>query len=373
MLKFQHKLGAAPRPVKLAPAGVCGAVDGAAGPAPDPPGAAPSGGPGSPAPGALSGNFRIGGEPLSCGRQVTSSVNDYVAGLASAVALLRRSPSPGDAQKDALRALVALAAERSATIRYYDGQLMVDTEAISTAEPRMAAFAERLEAQNLAELSIAKRAGPDELLALSLGLAANPGDGRLKERLRDAGSVRVMVVLQQHDRRPRSISEAFEKVKFDEQVMAEWNHFVEQGILSERDRIQFDTREGARADALAALALPSPEQATPPPGAAGPPGDEAPSGRNSALDESASAAGWMAAFERAIEMRFPDHFADADWAYLLDREAGTLRAGDRAGRTSVSVTLPAGYLGQSSWLLAGRVLVELRRLAERQGAVKKRR
>ena len=314
------------------------------------------------------------------GDLVTDAVNDYIAGLASAVALLRRSPEPGEEQKDALRALVALAAARSATIRWYDGELTVDCEIIATSEPRMAALAECLDAHNIAEIAVARGAGPDELLALVLGLAATAGEGRVKERLRDAGSVRVMVVLQQYDREPRSVSEAFERVKFDDKVLAEWNTFVEQGVLSEAERVAIAPGEVAPPAPPATTAHEAPpakpSRPTAPPAlpAIPPPRDSrATPRRKSVLETAPTAEGWMAAFERAIEMRFPDHFGDADWACLLDREAGTVRAGDRAGRTSVSVTLPAGYLEQSSWLLAGKMLVELRRLAEQRGAVRPRR
>ena len=131
----------------------------------------------------------------------------HVAALARAVAILRRSPEPDRPQKEALRALVALAAERSATLRWYAGTLTVDGVVVPTDDPRLAAFAERLVAQQVAEIAIAKGAGPDELLALTLGLAAEPGEGRIKERLRDAGSSRVMVVLHQYEAHPpRSVT-----------------------------------------------------------------------------------------------------------------------------------------------------------------------
>ena len=143
-----------------------------------------------------------------------------VTALARAVALLRRSPEPGTPQKDAMRSLVAVAAERSATLRWYDNTLTLDGAVVPTTDPRLGAFTERLVAQHVAEITIAKDAGPDELLALTLGLAADPGQGRIKERLRDAGSARVMVILQQYDQRSdRSVSAAFEKVKFDQAVL----------------------------------------------------------------------------------------------------------------------------------------------------------
>ena len=164
------------------------------------------------------------------------------AALARAVDLLRRSPEPGETQKVALRSLVALAAERSATFRFYGDTLTVDGADIPTTDPRLATFTQRLAAQQVAEITIARGAGPDELLALSLGLSAEPGHGRLKERLRDAGSTRVMVVLHQALANPlqtRSVSAAFEKVKMDQAVLSDWNAFLDHGAKTERERLSF--------------------------------------------------------------------------------------------------------------------------------------
>lgn len=176
-----------------------------------------------------------------------------VAALARAVALLRRSPEPGAPQKEALRSLVAVAAERSATLRWYEGILTLDGAVVPTTDPRLGVFTERLVAQHVAEITIAKDAGPDELLALALGLAAEPGQGRIKERLRDAGSARVMVILQQYDQRAdRSVSAAFEKVKFDQAVLSEWDRFLEQGARAEADRIAHSKPAGQDRDEPAA-------------------------------------------------------------------------------------------------------------------------
>jgi hypothetical protein len=294
-----------------------------------------------------------------------------VAALARAVALLRRSPEPDQPQKEAMRALVALAAERSATLRFYGGEVTLDGVTVSTTDPRLAAFTERLVAQHVAEITIATGAGPDELLALVMGLAADPGQGRIKERLRDAGSARVMVVLHQYDQPgARSVSAAFEKVKMDQGVLAEWNKFIEHGAKAESERI------GA---ALPITEIPDDSDAPAPPHVAppqAPPPAQPPvrMPRASVVQEAPTAPdAWFAAFERGIKAKFQDQFGEADWSWLFDRATGILSAGDRQGRGSVSVSLPQGYLEQSAWLVAGKLLVDLRKLAEAEGAVRKRR
>ena len=95
--------------------------------------------------------------------------------------------------------------------------------------------------------------------------------------------------------------------------------------------------------------------------------------RPSALQEAASPESWFASFERSVKNKFPDHFGDADWGFRIDRAAGTVTASDSQGRSSVSASLPPGYLEQSSWLLAGQLLEQLRKLAEDEGAIRKRR
>ena len=318
----------------------------------------------------------------------------YVAGLARAVALLQRSPDPGQPQKDALRALVELAAGRSATFRFYGGELTLDGVAVPTADPRLAAFAERLTAQSVAEIVIAKGAGPDELLALALGLAADPGFGRIKERLRDAGSSRVMVVLQQYDQpaSARTVSAAFEKMKTDQSVLAEWNKFLEQGARAEEARVADAQGDGTgpTVPVGGAPAEPSPftvgnlEIIEPEPSAAAPGGQadlemipppQPPvrQPRPSVIEEASTPEAWLGAFERSVKNKFPDHFGDVDWGFRFDKATGTVTAGDPQGRTSMSISLPSGYLEQSAWLLAGKLLAELRKRAEDEGAVRKKR
>ena len=306
-----------------------------------------------------------------------------VAALARAVDTLRRSAEPGTPQKDALRALVAIAAERSATLRWYANILTLDGAVVPTTDPRLGAFTERLVAQHVAEITIAKDAGPDELLALSLGLAAEPGQGRIKERLRDAGSARVMVILQQYEPPGnRSVSAAFEKVKFDQGILSEWNSFLEQGARAEAERIADaepagqDGGEGAAGPSAPAATQPQPlppliAELPPPPALPAPP--VAPSPQRPSTLESSTPEAWFISFERGLKNRFSDHFGSADWAFWIDRATGIITAGDRQGRSSVSVSLPRDYLLQSSWLLATKVVDELRKLAEAEGAIRKRR
>ena len=307
-----------------------------------------------------------------------------VIALARAVDLLRRSSEPGAPQKDALRSLVAVAAERSATLRWYNNTLTLDGAVVPTTDPRLGAFTERLVAQNVAEITIAKNAGPDELLALTLGLAAEPGQGRIKERLRDAGSARVMVILQLFEQRSdRSVSAAFDKVKFDQGVLSEWNRFLEQGARAEADRVAnakppvpdgFEGGADPGAPGILDLEdLPPLAEEPPSPRAVVPPPIVPRQPRPSTLQQTTTPDGWFASFERGFANRFSDHFGTADWDYRIDRAAGTVSAEDRHGRSNISVALPRDYLEQSSWLLAGKVVEELRRRAEADGAIRKRR
>jgi len=306
---------------------------------------------------------------------VTENVR-HVAALARAVAILRRSPDPGKPQKDALRALVAAAAGRSATLRFYESVLSLDGETVPTTDPRLAAFAERLVAQNVAEITIAQGAGPDELLALTMGLASDAGAGRIKERLRDAGSAKVMVVLHQYEApNPRSVSAAFEKVKFDQGVLAEWNKFLDQGAKAEKERVEH-AKPGEETGGAALVQPPAPAaapKAAPPAFEEVPPPAQPRQPRPSTLQEAATPEGWFASFERSVKNRFADHFPGPDWAWRVDRTKGTVTAGDRQGRASLTATLPPNYLEQSAWLLAGKLLEELRRRAEEEGEVRRKR
>ena len=308
----------------------------------------------------------------------------FVAALARAVDLLRRSPEPGAQQKAALRALVALAAGRSATLRYYAGVLTLDSVEIPTADPRLAAFTERLATQEVAEVAIAQGAGPDELLALAFGLASDPGEGRLKERLRDAGSSRVMVVLHQYGTQGTgSITGAFEKLKFDQAVMAEWNAFLEHGASAESDRVVGLTPpaedrasgRGAAGPPAAPGRAPTNTPAPVPPGRLPDTPASAPSRlpRPSTLDVGSTPESWFGAFERGVKKRFPDHFGDVDWGFQVDRAAATVSVGDPRSGSTFALPLPPDYLDRSAWLLAGDLLARLRTMAEKAGSLRRRR
>ena len=323
----------------------------------------------------------------------TSEGLKAAAALARAVDILRRSPEPGASQKTALRALVAFFGGRSATFRHYDNVLTVDAEPVPTTDPRLAAFTERLVGQHVAEIAIAQGAGPDELLALAFGLAAEPGHGRLKERLRDASSARVMVVYHQYNAlADRSVSAAFEKVKIDQAVISEWNKYLEDGARTEAERMQGAAQPAPSGSSDVAPpgsiesspAAPAPAQrasgsrkapgakrqipvAPPPPRPSQviqqPPG----------LQGSSSLGNWFTAFERGFKSKFPEYFGDVDWGWRLDRATGTVTAADRGGFGSVTVALPEGFVDQSAWILATQLLVELRRRAESEAGVRRKR
>jgi HEAT repeat protein len=173
------------------------------------------------------------------------------------VVLLRASPGAGEPQKDALRSLMALTDEKSATVRCYDGALAVDDLPVSLDTPDVASLVKCLRAHAVAEIMVARSAEPAELLALVRGLSSDAGRGRIKERLRDAASTRVMVVLERPYElagapRSRSVTQAFLKEALDGAVLDEWNKFLS---------------TGARADVHHAvpLGVDPPEDAAPPP------------------------------------------------------------------------------------------------------------
>ena len=163
----------------------------------------------------------------------------YAAALAVAVGRLVESPHPGDAQKTAVRALLALAQQRSITFRFYDGVLTSDDEPITDEVPGAEFLRRRFTLHGLRELVIARGAEADEVLAVVRGLAAEGGHGRIKEKLRDASSQKVMVIQEGREpesaaRRPKSVSAAFAKVELDDAALAEWNKFLSHGAKHER-------------------------------------------------------------------------------------------------------------------------------------------
>lgn len=66
------------------------------------------------------------------------------------------------------------------------------------------------------------------------------------------------------------------------------------------------------------------------------------------------------------------NFGEVDRAVGLDRVGLTVTAGDHLGGSSVTVALPPDHEDVSAWLLAGELLVRLRRMAEEEGFLKPR-
>jgi hypothetical protein len=208
----------------------------------------------------------------------------YAAALAVAVGRLVESPAPGEPQKTAVKALLALAQQRSITFRFYDGVLTSDDETITDEVPGAEFLRRRFTMHGLRELVVARGAEADEVLAVVRGLAAEAGHGRIKEKLRDASSQKVMVIQEGREpggaqQRPKSVSAAFAKVELDDAALAEWNKFLQHGAkreatfdagLAEQGEATVEGAETAAAPAAPAPApetpaQPAPEEPPPPP------------------------------------------------------------------------------------------------------------
>ncbi len=163
---------------------------------------------------------------------------EYAVALATAVGRLVESPEPGEPQKAAIRSLLALAQSRSITFRYYDNILTSDDDPITDAIPGAAFLRRRFALHGLQELVIARGANADEIVALVRGLAAEGGHGRIKEKLRDAGSQKVMLIVESREPLPserrQSVSDAFAKVREDDAALAEWNKFLQHGAKQDK-------------------------------------------------------------------------------------------------------------------------------------------
>ncbi len=148
----------------------------------------------------------------------------YAASFARAVAVLRAIPPDVEAQKSALRALVALGDLSSATLRLYDGVLSVDDIAIPDQVPMVGTLAGRMAAHDIAEVVVGRGAEPAELLALLRGIAADSGGESVKERLRAVGSNRIMVILSHQPTRDRrraaSVTQAVEAAAIEAAMAA---------------------------------------------------------------------------------------------------------------------------------------------------------
>jgi HEAT repeat protein len=187
----------------------------------------------------------------------------YAAALAIAVGRLMESPAGGEAAEGALASLLALADQYSVAIRLYSGRMTVDEEVIEDEVLGAEFLRRRLAMHSVAELVIARGAEADEMLAVVRGLAADAGHGRIKEKLRDAGSSRVMVIVEKNvivERPPqRSVADAFAKVKHDDAAKAEWDRFLLQGAQRERTIDVGIPATGPDADAPGAIPPSTPQ------------------------------------------------------------------------------------------------------------------
>lgn len=191
----------------------------------------------------------------------------YAATLALMIERLLESVDAGEPQKVALRALWQQAELSSATIRMYDDVLTVDGEAMPDT-PYMRFLADRLRAHGVVELVIARHAESTELLALSRGLACNTGQGRIKERLRDVSSSKIMIIIEQRDdfagrQRSAGVTAAFQRIRDDEAAKSEWNKFLDNAAKKAEEK-SIDL--GMAGVAPAAAPIPPPPPAPAPPG-----------------------------------------------------------------------------------------------------------
>jgi HEAT repeats len=142
----------------------------------------------------------------------------YASAFARAVGLMRDRHAARDQQMASLRALVALAELSAAALRLYDGILSVDDVAMPSEVPFVPVLIERMQAHRMTELMVGRQSDPVEVLALLRGLASEPGQGpSIKERLRDVGSKRIMVILEQAESsaRQRSVTQAFDMLEIE--------------------------------------------------------------------------------------------------------------------------------------------------------------
>jgi HEAT repeat protein len=165
----------------------------------------------------------------------------YADALATAVASQRASPDGGESQRDALRALLDLAAQKSATIRFYDGALTVDDWPVPAVGDTTALLTGQLSLHGVLEVVIGRGAEASELLALVRGIAAPAGQARIKERLRDADSAHIMVILQRlgdalGQRRAPGVTQAFERAQVEDSAKAEWNKYLASSADQAHDR-----------------------------------------------------------------------------------------------------------------------------------------
>lgn len=207
----------------------------------------------------------------------------YADAIANAVASLSASPDGGDAQKAALRTLVDMAAQKSATIRCYDGALTVDDWPVPALGDEVRFLVGQLALHGVSEIVVGRGAEATELLALVRALGAGGGQARIKERLRDADSAHIMVILQRMGdslgpRRAPSVTQAFERAQVEESAKAEWNRYLSSSADQAKDReLDLARRsESAAAEVTWPEAAVPMDEAAPPAAAELPPAPEAP-------------------------------------------------------------------------------------------------
>ena len=175
----------------------------------------------------------------------------YASAFARAVGLMRDGHAARDQQMASLRALVALAELSAAALRLYDGILSVDDVAMPNEAPFVPVLIERMQAHRMTELMIRRQSDPVEVLALLRGLAAAPGEGpSIKERLRDVGSKRIMVILEQVESsaRVRSVTQAFDMLEIEAAAAAAAPAPARDDLLKEWDKATTGEMRGIHLD-----------------------------------------------------------------------------------------------------------------------------
>jgi hypothetical protein len=128
--------------------------------------------------------------------------------LGRSVDMLRRSPDAVDDHKAALRSLVELTSQRSATVRLrYGSTLTIEGVAIPPETPFATAFSQQLRTHGIAAVFFAHKASALDLLTLLFALARSPDDlkaaGGVEGTLRDANALTIGLVTAEQARRGR--------------------------------------------------------------------------------------------------------------------------------------------------------------------------
>jgi hypothetical protein len=144
--------------------------------------------------------------------------DNFAITLGRAIETFRARPDSVAEHKTALRALVALTRLGGVTLVCEAGGLVVEGQAVAATLPGIATLLSQMDALDVREIRIARRAAPADLLqllrAMASGLAAADGQP-LDERLRVSGVASVTVVTvppapeAAPGTRPPSVTEAF--------------------------------------------------------------------------------------------------------------------------------------------------------------------